>query len=171
MTTIKRLLQLSLITLCAATLIACASTPQKKIEYLFLKKAGEQLPLSEVVDIDGNKIDLTNPNKRKLVILFATWCSDSQRALTALSKSDLLEDNELEIVAIAREQSEKEIRKFQEERNFSFQMVTDEKRELYSIFANAGIPRFIMVGKDNLIIDHVVAEGDNQLSKIHWNKK
>lgn len=142
----------------------------KKIEYLSYITAGEDFPLTELTDIKGNKLDLSNPNKRKLVILFATWCSDSQRALTALSKSEILNHQDLEIVTIGREETIEKLEKFQKERSFNYTMVADPKREIYSQFANAGIPRFITIGKDNKIIGHIIAEGENQLDKIVWNK-
>ncbi|NVK22652.1 MAG: TlpA family protein disulfide reductase [Kangiellaceae bacterium] len=155
--------------ICINLLSACATPQQTKTEYLFFKTAGDQLPISKVTDIDGNPVDLNKPNKRKLVILFATWCSDSQRALTALNSSQLLKEEDLEIIAIAREETNEIVSKFKQERGFTFTMAADPKREIYSKFANAGIPRFIMVDKNNTIIDHVVAEGENQLDKIHWN--
>lgn len=146
-----------------------SQSSSEKIVYLSYKKTGDLLPISQVTTIDGQKIDLTTPKKRKLIILFATWCSDSQRAFKALKQSDILKDPELEIIAIAREHTIDEVKEFKQKNNLQLNMVADPKREIYKLFANAGIPRFIMVGKDNKIIDHVVAEGENQLDKIHWN--
>lgn len=150
-------------------LSSCAAKQPKKIEYLSYITAGADFPLAELTDIKGNKLDLSNPNKRKLVILFATWCSDSQRALTALSKSEILNHQDLEVVAIGRQETVESLEKFQEKRGFNYTMVADPKREIYGQFANAGIPRFITVGKDNKIIGHIIAEGENQLDKIVWN--
>lgn len=164
---IKTLLTLGLL-LC---LTACATTKQEKIDYLFYKNAGDAFPIDKIIDIQGNEVDLKNPNKRKLVILFATWCSDSQRALTALNTSDILQDPELEIIAIGREDTLEKLVTFKQEYNLKFNLAADPKREIYSKFANAGIPRFIMVDKNNLIIDHLIAEGENQIDKIHWGVK
>lgn len=150
-------------------LTACSATKQpEKIEYLFYTVAGDPLPINQVTDVSGKQVDLTDPSKRKLVILFATWCSDSQRALNALNQSDLLQKPDLEVIAIGREHTAQQLSEFQQKNNYQINMAADPDRSLYSRFANAGIPRFIMVGKDNVIIDHVVAEGEEQLSKIHW---
>lgn len=155
----------------ALTLSACATTQQKKVEYLFYKNSGDTLPIDKVIDIQGDEVDLTNSNKRKLVILFATWCSDSQRALKALNQSDILNESDLEIIAIGREDTIEKLFNFKKEYNLTFNLAADPKREIYSKFANAGIPRFIMVDKNNLIIDHVIAEGEQQIQKIHWGVK
>ncbi len=148
----------------------CATqAPQyQKIEYLTYVTAGQTMPLTQVTNIDGEQLDLTAGDKRKLVILFATWCSDSQRAMSALAESDLLKQEDLQIVAIAREQDAETVKTFQQERGLDIEFVADTDRSIYSKFANAGIPRFIMVDKDNSIIDAVIAEGENQLDLIHW---
>ena len=150
-------------------LSACASTSHPTVEYLFYKNKGDTLPIRHITDIEGKTINLDNPEKRKLVILFATWCSDSQRALTALNSSELLKDKDLDIIAIAREETNEVVSTFKKERGFTFNMAEDPNREIYSKFANAGIPRFIMVDKNNIIVNHVIAEGENQLDKIRWN--
>lgn len=126
------------------------------------------MPLQTVTTIDGQNIDLTNPDKRKLVILFATWCSDSQRAMKALHESDILNQEDLQIVAIARENTVEEIEKFRQERNITIDLVADVDRSIYKQFASAGIPRFVMVDKNNLIVNEVLAEGENQIELIQW---
>lgn len=156
------------------TLNACASSPAKEVseperpEPLFLQKSGDTLDIGEVIDIEGNIVDLSDPNKRKLVILFATWCHDSQRALNHLSLSDLVDEEDLQIVAIAREESVETVAKFKDEQQFTFTMAADPSRKIYNKFANNGIPRLIMIGKDNVIIDHVLAENDAPMDMIRW---
>lgn len=152
-------------------LTACATTKQEKIDYLFYKNSGDTFPVDKVIDIQGNEVDFKSSKKRKLVILFATWCSDSQRALKALNQSNILDEPDLEIIAIGREDTLEKLVKFKQEYNLSFNLAADPNREIYSKFANAGIPRFIMLDKNNLIIDHVIAEGENQIQKIHWGVK
>ena len=139
-----------------------------KPKYETYIQVGQVMPLQTVTTIDGKSIDLTNPEKRKLVILFATWCSDSQRAMKALHESDILNQEDLQIVAIARENTVEEIEKFRQERNISIDLVADVDRSIYKQFASAGIPRFIMVDKYNRIVNQVLAEGENQIELIQW---
>lgn len=139
-----------------------------KSKYETYIQAGQVMPLQTVTTIDGKSIDLTDPEKRKLVILFATWCSDSQRAMKALHESDILNQQDLQIVAIARENTVEEIEKFRQERNITIDLVADVDRSIYKQFASAGIPRFIMVDKTNRIVNQVLAEGENQIELIQW---
>ncbi len=126
------------------------------------------MPISSIVDVNGKTIDLATKEKRKLVILFATWCSDSNRALKALNQSALLNDPTIEIVAIAREETNEAVIKWREENNIKVPLATDVDRSIYKQFAIGGIPRLVTVGKNNKVIKMNLAEGENQLKLIQW---
>jgi peroxiredoxin len=130
--------------------------------------SGDLLPIQYIVDIKGNTIDLTNNKKRKLVILFATWCPDSNRALKALNESPLLNDPAVDIIAIAREETNEDVIKWRDKNNIRVPLATDVNRSIYQQFAVGGIPRLITVGKDNRVIKMNLAEGQEQLKLIQW---
>jgi len=129
---------------------------------------GDVLPIGTIVDVNGKTIDLTNDKKRKLVILFATWCSDSNRALKALNQSALLNDPTVEIIAIAREESNEDVIKWRDAHNINVPLATDLDRSIYKQFAVGGIPRLITVNEDNKVIKMNLAEGEEQLKLIQW---
>lgn len=131
-------------------------------------QSGDTLPISAIVDVNGQNINLADKNKRKLVILFATWCSDSNRALKALNQSPLLNDPTIEIIAIAREETNEDVIKWRDEHNIKVQLATDVDRSIYKKFAVGGIPRLITVSEDNTVIKMNLAEGEEQLKLIHW---
>jgi len=143
-------------------------TEQPAPKYQEFIHSGDILPMSSIVDIDGNSINLADKNKRKLVILFATWCSDSNRALKALNQSPLLNDSTIEIVAIAREETNEDVMKWRDEHQIKVALATDVDRSIYKQFAVGGIPRLITVNEDNKVIKMNLAEGDGQLKLIHW---
>jgi peroxiredoxin len=130
--------------------------------------SGDILPIQYIVDIKGNTIDLTNNKKRKLVILFATWCPDSNRALKALNESPLLNDPAVDVIAIAREETNEDVIKWRDKNNIRVPLATDVNRSIYQQFAVGGIPRLITVGKDNRVIKMNLAEGQEQLKLIQW---
>jgi peroxiredoxin len=130
--------------------------------------SGDTLPISSIIDVEGNSINLADNNKRKLVILFATWCSDSNRALKALNQSPLLNDSTVEIIAIAREETNEDVIKWRNENNIKVPLATDLDRSIYKQFAVGGIPRLITVNKENKVIKMNLAEGEGQLKLIHW---
>lgn len=147
--------------------ISNAVTQKPKYETYVNK--GQLMPVLELLSIDGNTINLAANDNRKLVILFATWCSDSQRAMRALTQSELIREKDLTIIGIARENSVDEVIQFKQDYGLDFDLVADSDRSIYQQFASAGIPRFIMLDENNQIVDAVLAEGENQLDLIDWD--
>jgi peroxiredoxin len=141
---------------------------QEKSQYEEYVAAGQLLPIESVVDVNGKSVDLSATDKRKLVILFATWCSDSNRALKALNQSELLNDDSIEIIAIAREETTETVIAWRDKHGIKTPLATDPDRSIYKMFAAAGVPRFITVSTDNKVIKMNLAEGENQLSLIEW---
>ncbi|WP_281557444.1 TlpA disulfide reductase family protein [Thalassomonas sp. RHCl1] len=138
------------------------------VDMSFLVEPGQLLPLTKLNDIAGEQVVLNTPGRKKLVILFATWCSDSQRAMKALHQSPLIQDKSLDIVAIAREQQSTEVASWAAENDIKVTLVADTDRSIYRQFAHAGIPRFIMVDEQNRIVKTVLAEGEQQIEHIRW---
>ena len=56
------------------------------------------------------------------------------------------------MVAIAREETESLITGFRESNGFTFPMAADPEREIYKHFADAGIPRTYIIGRDGTIL-------------------
>jgi len=140
----------------------------EKPKYEEFVTAGQTLPIQSVVDVNGETIDLTETDKRKLVILFATHCKDSNRALKALNHSELLNDDSIQIVAIAREEIAETVIAWRDRFDINTPLATDPDRSIFNLFAAAGIPRFITVSADNKLIKMNLAEEENQLSLIEW---
>ena len=139
-----------------------------KPKYEEFVTAGQALPIQSIVDVNGETVDLTATDKRKLVILFATHCSDSNRALKALYQSELVIDDSIEIIAIAREETADTVIAWRDKYGIRTPLATDPDRSVYKMFAAAGIPRFITASADNKVIKMNLAEGENQLRLIEW---
>ena len=164
-------LRLFIVCVIVSLLVACQSWQQQsRPAFKEFVQSDQVLPLESITDINGTTIDLTNPNKRKLVILFATWCSDSNRLLKALNKTEILNHKDIEIIAIARQQKQAKVKKWRDKHNITIPLATDPDRSIFKRFASAGIPRIITVGKDNRIIKMNIAEGKEQLSLIEWTQ-
>ena len=169
--TIVNTIKLSLITCLWLTLSACKTTgvlqdeSDKYPEYII---TGDQLPISTITTIDGVEMNLHRSDKKKLVVLFATWCTDSNRLMKALNNSALLADKSIEIIAIAREEDEATLKAWRDKRGINVALAVDEDRSIYKKFAAGGIPRIISVDEDNVVIKMNLAEGQEQLSQIIW---
>ncbi len=155
----------------AITLSACQSMPLIQNEAVVHDEyisGGDILPIETITTIDGEVIDFKQPGKRKLIILFATWCHDSNNLLNALNSSPLLDNDAIEIIAIAREEDAKTGTAWRNKNGIKVALGVDSDRSIYKRFASGGIPRLITVGENNKIIKMNLAEGDQQLKKIVW---
>ena len=142
-----------------------ASTQPKHQEYLH---AGDKLPIEMIERIDGKKINLKSLKKRKIVILFATWCHDSNRLIKALNKTNILHDDAIEIIAIARGETKQTVATWRDKFSLDVPFAVDTDQAIYKQFASGGIPRIITVDENNHIIKMNLAEGYEQLSLIEW---
>ncbi|PKG81719.1 hypothetical protein CXF85_17250 [Colwellia sp. 75C3] len=163
--------QLCFIVSLVITLSACQALPVNQSnavvhdEYV---NTGDSLPIESITTIDGEVIDLQELGKRKLVILFATWCHDSNNLLNALNSSALLDNDDIEIIAIAREEDTETVTAWRDKRGIKVTLAVDNDRSIYKRFASGGIPRLITIGENNKIIKMNLAEGQQQLDKIVW---
>lgn len=145
----------------------CANTA-KQPEYLTYVKAGDNVPVSQFVDTQGKHIDLAQSNNNKLLILFATWCHDSQRTMKHLVNSNIHLSPNIDIIGIGREESVAALNTFATEYELNFALVADEDRSIYSQFANAGIPRLILLDADNRVVKTIIGETDNPITEVVW---
>lgn len=153
------------------TLSACQALPTRQPQlpvYDEYISGGDILPIQTITTIDGEVLNLHHLGKRKLVILFASWCTDSNRLLSALNNSALINDKKIEIIAIAREEDQQTIKSWREKSNIKVALAVDTDRSIYKRFASGGIPRLITVAENNKIIKMNLAEGEQQLEKIVW---
>jgi peroxiredoxin len=159
---------LVLFSACQSTNLSDDTVPQSKNKYVEFIHSGDILPIKSMTTIEGKEVNLEHIGKKKLVILFATWCSDSNRLLKAMNNSPLLEDETIEVIAIAREEDKETVKKWRQAHNIKVPLAVDIDREIYKKFAAGGIPRIITVAENNKIIKMNLAEGNKQLKKVVW---
>jgi peroxiredoxin len=150
---------------CQSPNAAVDEVANKYQEYI---TAGDILPITSITTIDGIDINLHRTDKKKLVVLFATWCSDSNRLLTALNNSPLLRDDSMQVIAIAREEDNEIVTAWRDKREIDVVIAVDKDRSIYNRFADGGIPRIITVDEDNKVIKMNLAEGQEPLNKVIW---
>ena len=129
---------------------------------------GQQQPLAQLTDVNGTLINLRQPEKRKLIIFFATWCHDSQRLMSQLQQSPLLNDPQLLIVAIGREEQPAALTKFANEYKLPLHFVSDPDRALYQQFTDTGIPRVVLVNEKNVVVKTFLGEIPRAIDEIVW---
>jgi peroxiredoxin len=128
---------------------------------------GQAFKHTNLTNIDNKPISL-NPNKKKLVLLFATWCSDSLRTLNELKASSIIRDPTIQIIAIGREQTRETLKKFNQDFALPFELVADSDRTIYQQYANKGIPRLILLDKNNTVVKTLIGEQANIIDQVIW---
>jgi len=148
-------------------LAACQNTTKDLSKHEGFVGKGDLLPITSIITIDGNFIDL-QVKEKKLVILFATWCPASNDLIRALNQSDILSDKNIAVIAIAREEDIDTVKAWRDKFQIKVPLALDPNRSIYKRFAVAGIPWLVMVENNNRIIKMNLAEGHVQLAKIQW---
>lgn len=152
---------------CTQTLEHTQSTPVT-VKYETYVKAGQTFPITQFTDTQGQNITLEQGEKRKLVILFATWCSDSQRTIAQIMSSPLASQPDLQIVGIGREENKASLDKFAAQYEVNFPLIADENRAIYRQFANAGVPRLILLDEQNQIRKTLIGEDPKTIDAVVW---
>lgn len=145
-------------------------TAQVDEEASTLVKAGETAPNFRYTSADGTSIQLSDL-KGKLVLInfFATWCGPCMQELPRL-QSDIYDKYKAHpdfvLLVIGREHSTDELKIFNDKKGFSFNLIADPKREIYSAFAKQYIPRNFLIGKDGKVIYSAVGFDNAEFEQL-----
>ena len=119
-------------------------------------RVGQQMPPVSVTSTSGQTFSLASQRgKIVLVNFWATWCPPCRVEVPRIEKEiwqQFKADPNFAMVAIAREQTDGEIKTFQQKNPYSFPLASDPKRTTYALFAESGIPRSYVVGRDGKIL-------------------
>ncbi|MEJ6476499.1 TlpA disulfide reductase family protein [Pseudoalteromonas piscicida] len=166
-TTIKTLLLATMLTTGLSGCKASSEAPTEQAYQTYVQ-TGDSFKHLNLTDINNNAIAFDADHK-KLVILFATWCSDSQRLLKELKQSPLLNQPDLTVIAIGREEDSATLKQFNDTMALPIHFVADPNRAIYSTYANKGIPRLILLDEQNKVRQTLIGEQPDTLSNLHWN--
>lgn len=150
-----------------ATAAAQPAAPAQAAPATGLLQAGQRLPWQHLTTIEDKPVSLA-PGKRHLLIFFATWCSDSQRAMRQLMASELVKQSDLQIIGIGREEDAAALAQFRSVYQLNFALVADKDRALYNKVAEKGIPRLVTVAANGEVRQVILGEVPDVISQLHW---
>lgn len=135
---------------------------------------GDTLPSLSLTLSDGKVISDTElNNKVSLIILFSTSCPDCQKQLPIVDRlyNTIKEDEDIICFGISREQGESIVSKYCLNNQLSLPYSAQETREIYSLFAQSGVPRIYIADKNRVVqfisTDNPLANYDVLLNKIN----
>ena len=134
-----------------------------------LVKVGDNVPEFVVEMFDGQKIDIKDlKGKIVLINFWATWCPPCQEELKRVQKEivDRFKGKDFVFLAISREETRQQVKKFRERNGYTFPMGLDPERKIYSKFATATIPRNFIIDKKGKIVEIEVGYTKEAFAKI-----
>ena len=119
-------------------------------------KVGEPMPVFSVHEVSGATFSMAQERGKVVLVNFwATWCGPCQVEMPQLEKNiwDKYKSNpKFAMVAIAREQTKDVVEGFKQHHPYTFPLAYDPDRAVYKRFADIGIPRTYVVGRDGKIV-------------------
>lgn len=142
----------------AALVMSCApKAPEQTPEEATLVHAGDRAPTFTVTSLAGDTITVGGEQGEIVVLsFFATWCPPCREEFPHLETEvwQRFRGEKFSFVAIGREHTADELQPFVEEMAVSFPIAPDPTREVYAKYAEAFIPRTIVIGPDGAVLYH-----------------
>lgn len=135
-----------------------------------LIEIGQQVPEFDYITLMNDSLNI-NDLKGKVVFMnfFATSCPICIKELPFV-ESDIWQkhkDNEnFELIVFGREHVADEMIAFKEKTGYTFNIVPDPGRKVYSLFAERYIPRNVVLDRDGKIIYQATGFNDEEFAQL-----
>jgi peroxiredoxin len=144
--------------------------PEADVLKSTLIEVGQQVPEFTYITLNNDTINI-NELKGKVVFMnfFATSCPICIKELPFV-ESDIwtkYKDNEnFKLIVFGREHVAKEMIAFKEKSGYTFNIVPDPERKIYSLFAERYIPRNFVLDRKGRIIYQATGFNDEEFTKL-----
>lgn len=128
-------------------------------------KSTDSIPEDKAVDripdiylqseIHGNITPDDLKDKVVLISLFATWCPPCQLELSDIEKilyPKYRNNDNFKLLVIGREHTDADLKKYNQQKNFSFPLYPDPDRKVFSLFADKSIPRMYLFNRQGILV-------------------
>jgi len=156
----------ALLLLCLAALISNA----QQTDTTTRTKIGDLSP-NFSFNITKDKVVSLSDYKGKLVVLdfFATWCPPCRQELPRVQKEiweKYQNNSKFALFAFDREENWDKVSPFKQKHHFTFPMVPDMGRVIFSLYASQSIPRLIVIDEKGKIIYQSIGYTEKDFSEL-----
>ncbi len=151
-------------------ILICTTTFAQDRETSTLVKVGEQAPSFSYNDENG-KSQMIEDLKGKVIMInfFATWCGPCLKELPHV-QTDIYNkyknNPNFKLLVLGREHSKEEVEKFKRQKGYTFPILADPERKVYSKFATGFIPRNFIIDKNGKIIYSSIGFNDKDFDEL-----
>ncbi|MBC8052437.1 MAG: redoxin domain-containing protein [Sphingobacteriaceae bacterium] len=135
-----------------------------------LTKIGDAAPTFKI-EVEKQAFKDLDEYKGKLVMLnfFATWCPPCVEELPRVQKEiwEKYKDNpKFALLVIGREQGWDKLDPYKKANNYTFPILPDRKRTIYSKYATQYIPRNVVIDEEGKIIYQSIGYSTEEFDKL-----
>ena len=145
------------------------SAPEPTPEEATRIHAGEPAPEFHGQLMDGTQFSLSDQQGKVVVLaFFATWCPPCREELPHLESEvwQRFQGPNFSMIAIAREHEASELGEFVTQMGMTFPVLPDPDRAIFSLFADAFIPRTIVIDPTGQVIYHGTDFNSEEFSQM-----
>lgn len=136
----------------------------------WLVKLGDKAPDFSFTLADSSLKNLHDYNGKVVLInFFATWCPPCRKELPRVQEeiyNQYKENKNFELFVFGREENWDKLGPFIEKTGYTFPILPDLKREIFSKYANSGIPRNVVVDEQGKIIYLSLGYTEEEFDKL-----
>ena len=135
-----------------------------------LIQLNQDVPDFDFITLNNDTINI-HDLKGKVVFMnfFATSCPICMKELPYIESEiwpKYKENDQFELLVFGREHNAEQMIRFQEKSGYTFNIIPDPERRIYSLFAERYIPRNIVLNREGKIIYQATGFDDDEFSKL-----